>query len=228
MFLYGDMNAGQEEHEFQVIPTQWIRLAQQRWKEQGQPEGQSLSQIGVDVARGGKAKSVFTKRYGAWIAPQIKIPGSATPDGSSIATKVLAIRSDNAIVAIDVSGGFGGSPYDILSESIGKKEIVGVNNAESTEWMDKTGKLKFCNVRAASYWRFREALDPEGDEKLALPPDPELAADLAAPRYKLLASGIRVELKSDIVSRLGRSPDCGDSAVLSLWDGPKKKKFQAW
>jgi hypothetical protein len=36
----------------------------------------------------------------------------------------------------------------------------------------------------------REALDPDGEERIMLPPDNELLADLCAPRFKMLSSGI--------------------------------------
>jgi hypothetical protein len=72
-------------------------------------------------------------------------------------------------------------------------------------------------VRAASYWKLRECLDPAHGEELALPPDPELLADLCAARYKLTASGIQLEAKEEIVQRLGRSPDSADAVVLCNW-----------
>ena len=40
--------------------------------------------------------------------------------------------------------------------------------------------------------------------------------DLSAPRWKLLARGVQVEAKEDIVKRIGRSPDRGDAAVNAL------------
>ena len=61
----------------------------------------------------------------------------------------------------------------------------------------------------------REALDPISGDDIALPPDPELLADLTAPRWSITTSGIQVESKKDIVKRLKRSPDCGDAVVLS-------------
>ena len=50
---------------------------------------------------------------------------------------------------------------------------------------------------------------------MALPPDPELKADLCAPTWKLTARGILVESKEDINARIGRSPDKGDSLVYA-------------
>ena len=55
-------------------------------------------------------------------------------------------------------------------------------------------------------WKFREALDPNSGLDIALPPDPELMADLAAPTWELTTRGIQIELKEKIIKRLGRSP----------------------
>ncbi len=220
-FLYGDMNAGQDDDEKQVIPTAWVRAAQARWKP-GPPEGFSLSCIGVDVARGGKDKTVLSQRYGNWFAPLLKFPGTSTPDGPAVAARVAAIHTGDAHINVDVIG-VGSSVYDNLKGNY-EGLVSGINNAESTDRKDKSRKLRFVNVRAASYWAFREALDPISGENLELPPDPELVADLCAAWHTLLASGIKVEPKEDIISRIGRSPDCADACVLAFFQ-TKKKQF---
>src|SRR4051812_13855711 len=55
--------------------------------------------------------------------------------------------------------------------------------------------LGFANKRAEVWWKFREALDPDQPDgsAIALPPDPELRADLCAPTWKL---GTRFCLKA--------------------------------
>jgi hypothetical protein len=69
--------------------------------------------------------------------------------------------------------------------------------------------------RGGIEWKFREALDPVTGAGIALPPDPALAADLAAARWKFTARGIQVELKTEIIRRLGRSPDRGDAVIMA-------------
>jgi hypothetical protein len=78
---------------------------------------------------------------------------------------------------------------------------------------------RLVNVRAAMYWKLREALDPHTGDNLALPPDPELLADLCAPRYGVNAAGIFIEHKPDIEKRISRSPDCADALVMAHWHG---------
>src|SRR5262249_8964197 len=101
--LYGDFSIGQVDDQWQVIPTAWVRLAQQRWQKQKKPDLR-LSAIGVDVARGGKDKTVISKRYGHWYAPLEKYAGKDTPDGQSVAELVERTREDDAPVMIDVIG----------------------------------------------------------------------------------------------------------------------------
>jgi hypothetical protein len=71
------------------------------------------------------------------------------------------------------------------------------------------------NKRAETWWKFREALDPAYGNGLALPPDPQLRADLTSPTWKLTPRGIQIESKDEIRKRLGRSPDRGDAVVLA-------------
>jgi hypothetical protein len=75
------------------------------------------------------------------------------------------------------------------------------------------------NLRAAAYWRLREALDPVNGSTIALPPDAELLADLCAPTWHLdRGSGkVQIEDKDEVKKRLGRSPDCADAVVLAWW-----------
>jgi hypothetical protein len=56
---------------------------------------------------------------------------------------------------------------------------------------------------------------------MSLPPGQELKADLAAPRWMLMPRGIKVEEKSEIMKRLGRSIDDGDAVVLAMNEGGK-------
>jgi hypothetical protein len=216
--LYGDFSAGVEDDAWQVIPTDWVRAAQARWTPE-RPAGQPLSCLGVDVARGGQCQTVVAPRYGAWFGPPRKHPGRLTSDGPRVAALVVAEHADGATINVDVIG-VGASAYDCLKGQDGLRRLVNpVNNAESCERRDRTRKYRLVNVRAASWWSLREALDPEHGDDLALPRDPELLADLTAPRYQVTAAGIKVEPKEDVVERIGRSPDCGDAVVLAHWQG---------
>jgi hypothetical protein len=216
--LYGDFTVGLEDDPWQVIPTAWVRAAQARWKERTRPDV-PLSAMGVDVARGGSDQTVIAKRYDNWFDELHKKPGRETPDGESVKVMVLQDLGGSWDTRINVDViGVGSTAYDSLSyyEVEGEYlDVYGVNNAAATKARDRSGMLPMRNVGAASYWGLREALDPNQGDDLALPDDPELLADLCAPRWRPSASGVLIESKEDIVARLGRSPDCGDAVVLA-------------
>lgn len=216
--LRGDFHAGMEDDEWQVIPTAWVRLAQKRWTERmPYHENHPMTALGIDVARGGKNKTTISRRYDLWFAPLIKYPGVETPDGPTAAAKVKLAHKDHARANIDVIG-WGASAYDSL-KGTPHLAVTPVNNSTPTKMMDRSGKFRLVNVRAASYWSLREALDPEFGQELMLPPDAEMVADLTCVRWRLQGDGIILESKEELIKRLGRSPDCGDSVVLCWWSG---------
>lgn len=209
--LYGDFNAGLEDDPWQVIPTDWVRQAQKRWREDGRPD-MALTAIGCDPARGGKDKTALVKRWGPWFGKPQTWPGSATQDGPTVAALIVAEMEGEPLVNVDVIG-IGASVYDALvSQDV---PVNAVNFAEASQSTDRSGKFAMRNVRAAAWWGMREALDPQNGEELALPPGGEVLADLTAPHWKLSTSGIIIESKDDIKERLGRSPDIGDAIVLA-------------
>lgn len=217
ILLYGDFRAVMEDDPWQVIPTAWVEAAQQRWTPTP-PPGTRLDSIGVDVARGGAAQTVVAKRYGGWFAPLIKVPGRKTVDGPSVAALIYQEYQPGCAINMDIGATAGGGAYESLRCYRDIRDPINpINNAQSVDLRDRSGKYRLVNVRAASYWKLRECLDPVHGENLALPPDAELLADLCAPRYKLTASGIQLEAKEEISQRLGRSPDAGDAVVLCNW-----------
>lgn len=218
MMREGKFGVGQQDDEWQVIPSEWIRLAQGRWKPDGYV-GLRMTALGVDVAQGGEDDTTISPRYGGWFAPLIAKPGQQTPDGPSVAGLVTMHRRDGAVIIIDLGGGYGGAAVSYLKDN--DIPVAGFNgaNASTAKTADRT--LEFYNKRAEAWWRFREALDPsmEGGSPVALPPDPYLVADLTAPRWKLTPRGIQIEDKKEIKKRIGRSPDKGDATVMCWSEG---------
>jgi hypothetical protein len=206
--LNGDWNATMIDDAYQVIPRAWVRAAMDRWIDlRLRPDV-----IGCDVARGGDDQTVKAPRNGNWFARLEKYPGRTTPDGQS----VVALLAGNATVNIDVIG-IGASAYDVGREH--GLTMIPINFGAGSRAKDKSGTLHFVNKRAECYWSFREALDPASNNDIALPPDPELEADLCAPRWSAQSNGIKIEAKEDIKKRIGRSPDCADSVVLAWASG---------
>jgi hypothetical protein len=211
--LKGDFQARAEDHPYQVIPTAWVMAAMERGRKTPRPDVKQTT-LGVDVARGGADKTVIAPRWGNWFGPLVKYPGAMTPDGPAVATLVMKEHQDDSAINIDVIG-LGSSAYDVLRRTA--KGVAGINFAERVNSTDKSGRLKLYNVRAESYWKLREALDPsqKGGSEVCLPDDRELLADLCSARYEINVGGIQIEDKEDIRKRIGRSPDSGDAVALA-------------
>jgi hypothetical protein len=215
--LFGDFSAGLDDDAWQVIPSRWVRAAQARWTPAVPRDAEGhdipLSAVGADVAHGGADQSVIAKLHGNWLAPLEKYRGAETDDGFKAAALILkALTHHRAIARIDAIG-YGSAAADVLKRQAPGR-IAPINVAESTSRRDRTGVFGFSNLRAYAYWHLRELLDPVYGEPIALPPDPELVADLCAARWENVPAGIKVERKDEIVKRLGRSPDCADAVVL--------------
>jgi hypothetical protein len=212
--LFGDWTASQRDNAYQVIPTAWIEAAMARWASRTTLDvGQTA--IGVDVARGGKDKTVIARRFGAWFAPLIRRHGHETPDGPSVAGLVVPLLGAGGHVTVDAFG-VGSDVYGCITPHT--QRVTGVLGNESVDdETDRAGVLHFVNLRAAMYWRLRDALQPTEGDDIALPPDRELLADLTSVRFlPLRAHGIQLESKDDTKKRLGRSPDSADAVAYTF------------
>jgi hypothetical protein len=215
--LYGDFRASVDADPWQVIPTEWVRLAQRRWLERERPQV-PLTAAGIDPARGGRDNTAMAKRYDNWFDEIVAWPGVATSDGPTTAGLVKQALGDEepGYVNIDVIG-YGASAYDSLVTMY--NAVQPINAASGSDYRDRSGKLKMRNLRAEYYWRMRDALDPERGDDVALPPGNEIVADLCAAHYKLTTAGVQIEEKEAIKKRLGRSPDKGESLLLANLPG---------
>lgn len=221
----GDFTAGANDDEFQVIPTEWIRAAQDRWKE---GDGERMEAVGIDVAQGGADNTVMAPRWTGrsvkhWVDRLQKWKGTETPDGATVAGLFVKIQRHAAQANIDMGGGWGGSAFEKIKEA--EISVFGFVPSGQSSGRTKDGRLGFRNLRAEATWRMREMLDPENDDKVALPPDAQLRADLACYRWKLVSGGIiQVEAKEDIRKRIGRSPDDGDAVIIAMATGATRAR----
>lgn len=208
----------------QIIPTDWVRQAQQRWTKQ-KPKDVPQCVMGVDMSGGGDDPMIIASRYDGWYDELIEIPGKSLPMeslGRTAAGHVIANRRNNSLVVVDMGGGYGGSLYEHLKENLIPASAY--KGAEACAKRSRDGKLRFANKRSAALWLFREALDPgqNGGSPIMLPDDPKLVADLTTPTFEMGANGIKAQSKEDVVSKLGRSPDRGDAVVMAWFEGAKQ------
>lgn len=206
-----DFGSSMQDDPYQVIPTKWVELAQERWKSYSETVG-SQDAIAIDVARGGHDQTVLAARYRDYVKLW-NFAGKETPDAQSIVQLLPLYRTDNSPISVDVVG-VGSSVFDLLRSS-GYSSITPVNGAERSYLRDRSGQFGFANKRAELYWKLRELLDPGYGATLALPPHREVLRDLTAPRWKLTLQGILLESKDDIKKRIGCSPDFGDAIVMA-------------
>ena len=216
--LYGDHTIGLADHEWQVIPTAWVREAQARWAPEG-GRGKPVTALGIDIAQGGSDQTVIVRRHGRWFGRPEVIPGAEVPDANLNADHVKRALAFGGVANIDADG-IGSATY-FLVKATHSAVVRAYRGGDSTEMKDASGVLSFQNVRAAAYWKLREALDPSSIDPIALPPSRDLRVELCAARYSAEGRTIRLEKKEDIKARLGRSPDLADAVVMAFWDDPK-------
>lgn len=214
----GNFMIARQDAEFQVIPMQWIIDAQNRWKVDGYKDF-AMTAMAFDPAGGGRDSAELCWRHGTWFAPFITVKGEETANGSEAAARIISYRRDAAPIVVDTGGGYGGAVTLRLSDN--GISTIPFNGASRSSAKTQDGQLRFVNKRAEAWWRFREALNPdqEGGSPIALPDDPELRQDLAAPTFSLGTNGIQIESKDNLRKRLGRSPGKGDAVVMCLHGG---------
>lgn len=220
---------GGEDHEWQMIPTAWIKAAQDRWKPRP-PDSVPMCAIGADVAQGGGDDTALAPRYDGYYEQITVVPGAQTPGGGEVAGLVISKRKHGATIILDAGGGWGADAYGILrgDNRMTAEECVAYMGVKPSRARSRDNLFKFTNMRSQLLWQFREALDPAqvGGSPIDLPPDNELLADLAAVRYEVVNRGhegqfVKAEVKEDVCKRLGRSPNKGDAVVMSWYAGAR-------
>lgn len=221
-YAEGKFEAGLRDKPFQAVPTEWIRAAMDRWTEKA-PHGIPMCGMGVDMSGGSSDPMIIAPRHDGWFAKLIEVPAKDIPahrPGKYAAGIVLSYRRDKAVVVVDLGGGHGGGIYEQLHDN--EVQCVGHKGLDTSVRRTADSQLGFFNKRSEVIWRFREALDPSqpGGSPIALPSDPMLLADLAAPSFELKGGRLKVEAKDEVVKRLGRSTDRGDAVVMAWSAGP--------
>lgn len=218
MLLLGDFTIKGEDHPLQVIPTQFVIAAQERWKARPWSEVKHLKQLVLsgDIAQGGKDTTVLAPLYEQdYFDELITQPGSATPTGREVQAMIVDNRIDRSLIVLDGEGGWAGSTRDLLASD--QDIIVEMFMAGGTDgsW-DETQTYKFMNNRAKMWWEFRCALDPRSGFEICLPPSTRLRAQLTAPQFEIRGKLLKVESKDEIRKRIKSSTDEAD-AVLQAW-----------
>ena len=185
-----------------LIPIDMVSRAASRglqeWDVRGAPKV-----IGVDVARFGDDRSAVCKRWGLWCQDIRVIDHLDNMTFAGIVADEIE-RFDPDAVFID--SGRGEGVIDRLRQ-MGYKVMevnFGSRAADPTRW---------ANKRTEMWDRVREWLENGG----AIPNDPDLKGELAAPTYSFDAAGRKVlEPKEKLKGRGLRSPDLADALALTF------------
>ncbi|UXN73387.1 hypothetical protein N8D56_21305 [Devosia sp. A8/3-2] len=184
--------------------------------------------LSADIAIGGRDNLVIGSLHdGNWFAELEAIPRVDVKNSVVVANHMLRLRRDNADMSVDLTGGWGEGAKTQLEENQGTP-CHGIVYSAKSGARTYDGSSGFCNLRAEMVWKVREALDPEGgtDEKLMLPPDPVLEAELTSYRWTPRGTDILIESKEDQKKRIGSSPDRGDT-VIQLWHRKDEAVYRA-
>jgi hypothetical protein len=206
----------------QFISADLISAAQQRIA-QSLPDDPLVA--GCDLAWGGNDNACIRFRKGcdARTIPPIKIRGELLRDENVMVMKLSEVldrewdvgngrRQKVEMLFIDAAGSCG--PIVRRLRELGYKNIIEVNfGAHSPD-----RKYKF--VRSFLYGKLREALP-----YLAIDKSPDLEADLSALGYRITKdTEILLELKQDVIKRLGHSTDDGDALGLTYYAPVRSKQ----
>ena len=216
--VLGEFHAGEEDA---VMPLSWVEAAVARWQawdDAGRPPLPGRRWLGVDVARGGGDSTVLSHRTGP-VVTHLDIHHAEDTMRTTARVQVALAAAPGSTAVVD-SIGVGAGVVDRLREL--KEPVSPYTGSAKTSVRTRSREHGFVNVRSAAWWRLRELLDPAFGAEVMLPSVDQLVADLTAPTWTEqtgIPPRIKIEPKEDLVARLGRSPDCGDSVVMSFWEG---------
>ena len=227
-----------------VIPALWVRASRELRK---QLEGAKTLNIersngiaGLDVAAGGRAKTVLVPRFGvvvdktvAWSDDDtINVAGRAQEEADD--HKCTLVKFDSIGVGRGVAAAFRRMPVQAQGVNVGDKPTRDI-------WPDKKrARDKFVNLKAELWWTVRDRLrrtyehwlhyngedgvEHELDDLLLLPDDNALAAELSLPRYHKTETGkIQIESKKQMAARGVASPDHAEALVLTFAPRPARR-----
>lgn len=158
--------------------------------------------VGVDPARFGDDRSAIVIRQGLLMYPPQVYRGL---DNIELADKVAQVIHEYKPAAVFCDAGNGSGVIDYLR--------LHRHRISEVHFGGGAADPKFLNKRAEMWFSVRDWLKLGG----AIPNDPGLKQDLAAPTYKFNAAGrIQLESKDEIKKRGMPSPDIADALAVTF------------
>jgi len=200
----------------QLISKEWIAAARMRWTayvaEHGeQPPAYTSGTMGLDVGEFGTDSNVACFRYGGFVPRLLTWNGVDTVTTGDRGIQEYKARNVS-ICNVDATGvGAGVAPHMQRAGCSAYPVKVASSPTQSTEMGE------FNLLRDQLWWACREWL--RTDPGAMLPPDEELAEELATPTYEVTGGKIRVMKKDLIRELLKRSCDKADALCLTFHSG---------
>lgn len=200
-----------------LIPRKWLEVSDTTdndtdlYNSNGSRRGRL--RLGVDVAREGADATVFLLRDDVGVRQAEEVHGWSTME---VAGRVLALMREHDLPAEDVfidDTGLGAGVTDRLREQdYAVNAVISAARSKNPE--------NFLNMRAEIFWRLREALQPEKEERLHIPLKmTELRRELGALTYEFASSGaIKIVDKVTLRGRLSGSPNFADALALTFYE----------
>jgi phage terminase large subunit len=159
--------------------------------------------LGIDAARFGDDPWVIFPRQGLAAFKPVTM---RNPRSHDVVARVIAAKSKwgSEREFFDGSGGYAAGAVDGMIQA-------GHSPAE-VSFSGKAIDARFYNKRAEMHWLLAEWVKRGG----ALPPVPELVAELTAPTYTFKAGKLIIEEKEQIKAKIGRSPNYADALALTF------------
>lgn len=207
-----------------LIKLEWVQRAQKRWEDPTTREilqavGKGQKSLGVDVANSEDGDHAAISRWtGAFC---VEVPSFPCPNSNNLGYEVyLEMIKDSKTpidpnhVGVDGVGVGAGTVNELRNRGKYIRSLMGGTvdgSIYEEEW--KT-------LRSQIWWTLAEDLRLD---RIALPPDVEMAKDLITPTWKPVNGKIVVESKEDIKKRTpgGRSPNKGDALAYGNFVRPR-------
>lgn len=169
--------------------------------------GWAQKRLGIDVARFGDDRTVIFPRQGlVAFRPRIMRHKRDSAVSTDIAAAVMAakVHWGSELELFDATGGWAAGAVDVMR----------ANGYSPMDVQFHAPGLnpKYLNRRAEMWFAMTERI--KGG--MALPPLPELVAELTTPTYTFSKGKLLLEEKDQVKKRLGRSPDLADGLALTF------------
>lgn len=207
-FPPGSINALLSVEEVEKAMALHPRLEEYAWAQK---------RLGTDVARYGDDRTVIFPRQGiVAFKPTIMRHVRDSAVSVDIGNRVMARRNewlregspfenDDVLTFFDDTVGWAHGAIDFMRSSGLSPYAIRFDNKQTSD-------DRYFNMRAEMWMKLADWIKAGG----ALPPIPEMVAELTAPTYAFKEGKLIIESKDQIKKRLGRSPDLADALALTF------------